>query len=743
MARRASRYHSAAKAPACLALGCIGFIAMPAMAQDNAAAGGATTAGEQPVLGSVTVTDTAIAEQGYKPTRAQSPKFTAPIADTPQTIQVITAKVLQDQGATTLTEAMRNVAGVGTFNAGEGNGGPTLGDALYMRGFDMSNSIYVDGVRDLGSISRDVFNIDQIEVTKGAAGTDYGRSSPGGSINLASKLPRLEDSVDASLSGGSGDFKRGTLDINRKLSDTVAVRINAMGQDAGVAGRNYVTNNRWGIAPSLAVGLGTATRATLSVLHVEQRNTPESGVSTTGWSGFSGTAANLSSAAKVDSHNYYGSSDSHDNADATMVTLRLEHDFGANATLRNITRWGETTQDFLAITAGVPTTTAADPAAWTITRLGAAKDLRNTVLTNQTNLTLKLATGGIRHSISTGVELIREKQTNYGLTRSGTIAPLNLYDPAYTASGVTLTRNGQDGHWKTDTVAAYAFDTVELSRMLQLDLGLRYDHYKTTYSLTTTNLSGDGDLFTYKVGAVFKPVANGNLYVNYAVSQQPPGSTGSFGAYSLSSSTTSASNPDMEPQKSKSLEAGTKWELFGKRLLLTGAVFRTVIENEVYTQDDGTVSQIGRKRVTGVELTATGQITPDWNLIASYTHQNTKITLGDATAQDGSSTLPYAPDDAASLWTTYRTPVGLTIGGGARYTGPVKRQTKLATTPGEIPDYWVFDAVASYRISDRADVQVNVYNLFDKQYMTALNYLGYRYSPGLARSARATLNLHF
>jgi len=718
--------------PACLALGYASFLATPAVAQDAAA----------PVhLGGVTVTDTAIDDQGYKP-RTDAPKYTAPLAETPQTIQVISKKVMQDQAATTLTEAMRNVAGVGTFNAGEGNGGPLTGDSLYMRGFDMSNSIYVDGVRDISGASRDVFNTEQIEVTKGASGSDYGRSSVGGSINLVTKQPKLQNSVDASAGVGMGDYWRGTLDINRKLSETAAARINFMGQLAGVAGRDHIKNNRWGLAPSVAVGLGTATRLYLDLEHVEQDNRPDSGLSTIGWGGFSD--ATLNSAAKVSRKNFYGASDSHDNSDMTKVTVKAEHDFGNNVTLRNTFRWGEISQDYLAITEGVASADPdIDPSEWTTTRLGAAKQLHNSVLTDQINLTARFDTGTIHHSLSTGVELTREKQTNYGLASDGSPTPVNLYDPAYTSSGRTITRTGSNSYWKTDTVAAYLFDTIDLTKALSLDLGARYDHYKTTYDTSSSDLTAKGDLFTWKAGAVYKLTKTGNVYVNYAVSQQPPGATGSFGAYSLSSTASSASNPDMDPQKAKTLEAGTKWNLFGESLLLTGAVFRTWVNNEVYANDDGTYSQIGKKRVTGVELTATGQITPDWNVIGSYTHQKTDITVGAATAQDGSTDLPYAPKDAASLWSTYRTPIGLTIGGGVRYTGAVKRQSKLATTPAEMPSYWVFDATASYKFNDHADLQLNVFNLFNKRYMTSLNYLGYRYQPGLERSVRATLNVHF
>jgi len=674
-----------------------------------------------------------------------SPKYTAPLAETTQTINIIDKAVLQSEAVTTLTEAMRNVAGVGTFNAGEGNGGPTVGDALYMRGLDVSNSIFVDGVRDLGSVTRDMFNLEQVEVTKGAAGTDNGRTSAAGSINLVTKKAKLEDSFDASVAGGSGSYKRTTLDWNKNLAQFesgAAFRLNLMGQDSGVARRNYVKNRGWGVAPSLAFGLRTDTRFYLDLLQVAQSNIPESGLSTVGMAGFSGTVAALSSARPVDTSNYYGGSDSHNNSSATMVTVRVEHDISPSTMLQNTTRWGQRYVDYLAITAGVPTLSTGR-----ISRLGTAKQLDNEILSNQANLSSKFKLWGVDNSLSTGFELTREKQTNYGLTKSGTLSSVSLYDPELTPSGLTVTRNGQAAVWQTDTAALYAFDTLKLNDRWQINAGLRLDRYKTTYDATSTSgdthIEGSGNLFTYKLGMLYKLATNGNVYANYALSQLPPGSTGSFGAYSLSSSDRSASNPNMRPQKSKTLEIGTKWEFCERKLLLTGALFKTDVYNELYKNDDGTYSQVGKKRLQGIELSATGEITKNWDVTASYIHQKTNILVGDATSQDGSSTLPYAPDDALSLWSTYRMPAGFTVGGGARYTGVVKRQAKLATTLDHMSSYWLYDAVATYKVSKNWEAQLNIYNLLNKRYMTAINYLGYRYTPGLERSARLTLNAQF
>lgn len=165
----------------------------------------------------------------YAPQQSADPKFSRPVADTTRTMTVISEQVIKDQGATNLTDALKNVPGVGAFFAGE-NGNSTTGDAIYMRGADTSNSIYIDGIRDIGSVSRDTFNTEQVEVIKGPSGTDYGRSAPTGSINMISKQPRNDSGIDASASIGSAWFRRGTLDVNQVIGDTTAVRLNVMGE---------------------------------------------------------------------------------------------------------------------------------------------------------------------------------------------------------------------------------------------------------------------------------------------------------------------------------------------------------------------------------------------------------------------------------------------------------------------------------------------------------------------------------
>src|SRR6185312_3576232 len=203
----------------------------------------------------------------YKIDAVQSPKFTQPLLDTPQTIDVISNEVIQEQGAATLAEALRNSPGVGTFYVGE-NGKTSTGDAVYMRGFDASGSIFVDGVRDLGSIARDTFDIEQVQVVKGPDGTVYGRTTPTGAINMVSKQPLLDNHALATLGYGSWNQKRGAADMNQVIGGHAAFRLNLMDQDSGMPGRDDVKNDRWGVAPSLAFGLGTPTTVYLDFLHI-------------------------------------------------------------------------------------------------------------------------------------------------------------------------------------------------------------------------------------------------------------------------------------------------------------------------------------------------------------------------------------------------------------------------------------------------------------------------------------------
>lgn len=703
---------------------------------------------------------------GYRAERASSPKLTQPLVDTPQTISVIRQELLQEQGATSLNEALRNTPGI-TLLLGEGGNSNTK-DHVVMRGFDTQGSIFIDGVRDLGSFTRDTFFVDQIEISKGPAGADNGRGEPSGYINMSSKLPRAENFMAGTLGLGTAHAKRATADLNRKLSDTSAFRINLMKQDSGVAGRDQVENDRWGVMPSLAFGLGTSTRVVFDLLHMKQNNRPDGGVSTVGLTGyynaaFDGTTTPPGVNAgvvprRVDSSNYYGSLADFERVRADMFTARIEHDLAPGTTLRNTTRYGRGEQ-FLALTSvNAATVTNADPANWTVARARHFKFQRNEILTNQTNVTSQFSTGGLKHSLSAGLEIIHEKQFSptYANAVAGTIPAANLYAPN-TADAFPLLdpqATGASSNGNTTTVALYAFDTLKINDSLQLNGGVRWEKYRTEFTSltapagdpatqTATLLRKSDTLMTWKLGALYKPTENGSVYAAYSTSQLPPGGAN----FTLNATASNINNPNLDPSKGTNVEIGTKWDLLNRRLMVSAALFRSEKTNDLAQTDPttGDVIQYGKKRVRGVELSAVGQITPAWAISAGLASMKTEVAAGTGT-QTG-ATLNWSPKLTFTAWTTYRLPFGLSIGAGARYVDSVVRSVNNApaatTNMFSVPDYWVFDAMASYPVNRNLSLQLNIYNLADKHYVAALNNNGNRYIPGVGRSAMLSANLKF
>lgn len=751
-------------------LNCSAAVAMAVMALPGAVyAQQASTADESrnaETLPQITVQGAA---ESFKADTVSSPKFTQPLLYTTQTITVIKKELVQQQGGTTLTEALRNTPGVGTFSLGE-NGNTNTGDAIYMRGFDTSSSIFVDGVRDLGSISRDVFNIEQIEVTKGPAGADTGRGAPTGSINLSTKQPNLKEAYSGSLGVGSGDYKRVTADLNKPLNleSGAAIRLNLLKDDSGIAGRDEVKSDREGISAAAAFGLKTNTRTYLNYLHVEQENVPNGGVPTVGLPGYTSSNPILNSARKPDPSNFYGTKGDFDDVTADMFTVRFEHDFSSDLKLQNTSRFGKTKQHYLLT--GFTTIT---PASLSLARTSQMKDQENEIWANQTNLTAKFETAGLKHSLVTGLELTREKQTSVGYASAslGTLANASLYNPNpdILRVGYDPSRNGVDTRGQTDTVSAYLFDTLELSPKWQINGGVRVDRYDTDYDSATLGtgtfgadctsttasrcngiplntvrqndpLSASGTLINWKLGVLYKPTENSSLYAAFATSKQPPGGAN----FALSTAANSASNINFDPQETKTTEIGGKWDVIDNKLALTAAVYRTTVKNEVEGNATDGFTQTGEKRVQGIEIGVIGDITPAWAISAGYTTMDTEIVDGAIVNADGSNALSYTPKQAFTAWTTYKLPGGFTIGGGARFIDKLKKPTDAATdVPKFVDSYWVYDAMVTYTVTKNFDLQLNLYNLADKDYVASINKSGYRYTPGIERSARLTANIRF
>lgn len=709
-------------------------------------------------------------KESYKAERISSPKFTQPLVDTTQTVTVIKKEVFHAQQATTLTEALQNSAGVGTFNTGEGGGGTNTGDAVFMRGFSTANSIFIDNIRDTAGVSRDLFNIEQVEVVKGPAGADNGRSAPTGYINMVTKQPILENAYSGTLTYGTGDQKRITADLNRQVDGVngAAFRLNLMKQDSGVPGRDRVANKRWGIAPSFAIGLGTPTRILFDYLHVQRDNVPDAGIPTIGAPGYFNTNTVGKNLARVRTANYYGTANDYDRSTTDMFTAILEHDLNANVTIRNIMRYGKTKQNYAIVSPNLIDASNANPANWTIARPLQTRDQENDILTNQTNATIKFNTGPIKHAVTTGLEFIHEKQTTV-LYNGGTPAPnltSNLYAPnPYAPASVAIFPTGERREGITNTVGVYLFDTLELSPQFQINGGVRLDRYHTDYNTITPStaasnpslpvgtlrsetLGKGATLLNWKIGALYKPMPNGSIYVAYATSQQPPGGAGFALNGAANGTTNSADNVNLAPQKAGTAEIGTKWDVFDKKLLLSAALFRTEVSNEI-TRDAVTgnlFTQSGKKLVNGIELGASGEIVRNWSVNVSATLMNAKVS-SDTSASLNNAPLSFAPRKALSIWSTYALPAGITVGGGVRYIDTLARTASNtiggATNTPYAQSYWIADAMVAYQISKNVNLQLNLYNLANQSYTASLNNNGNRYIPGAERSAKLSLNLAY
>jgi len=753
-----SRKHAASKTSALAQIGLMA-VALPVAAQTTPVA----DAPKKPDAPETTLPALRVTGQSgseFKADNASSPKFTQPLVDTPQTITVIKKEVLQQQVATTLAEALRNTPGI-TMQLGE-NGNTTTGDSIFMRGFDTTNSIFVDGIRDLGNISRDVFNIEQVEVIKGPSGSDNGRGASSGYVNLVSKTATREAFNNGTLTVGTASRVRATADLNRPLDLGIpgsALRLNVLAQDYGTPGRDEVRSKRFGFAPSLVLGLGTPTRTTFNYLYVDQKNVPDGGVSTFGLSDWR-PGAGMQSGAPVDPKNFYGSTDDFNDVTLHMFTARIEHDLSSGTTLRNTTRLGHTEQDFVLTGVNAVTSpTGTDPATWTVARNRQGRHQTNEILTNQTNLSTEFKTGGIGHSLSTGFEFIYERQNQQNRVVSGTQTAANLYNPSTGDVFQPLVDNGAYTKGSTLSAAVYAFDTLKFSEQWLVNGGLRWEKFHTETNSAALNsatpavlvqnppLGLNDNLLSWKVGALFKPTPDGSIYLTLSNAYQPPGGAN----FSLNVSSTNQASPSTDPQEGSNIELGTKWDLFGGKLSATAAIYRSENKNELVSDGAAvpTFSQVGKRRVDGVELGLVGQVTPALNLSAGVAYMDPKILRGvpaGASANNG-GVIVYSPKVTFSSWASYKALDKLTVGGGVRYVDTVARSSNL--TPSATPNlintesYTVADAMVAYDLSKNVTLQLNVNNLFDKEYVASVNNGGSRYKPGEARNALLSANFKY
>jgi catecholate siderophore receptor len=767
-------------------MSCVGTFLLPLAAT-------AAHAQNAPALGGVTVSDTAINDEVS--IKQASPKAVRPLLDTPQTVTVLSAKVLEQQNLISLKDALSTVPGI-SFGAGEGGSG--YGDSITLRGYSANNDITVDGIRDSAQYSRsDVFNISQIEVTNGASSVATGAGSVGGNINMVTKRPLDRDQAVYTGGVGTANYYRGTADVSQHLTDGIAVRVNAMFHENDVPGRDVENAKRWGVAPSVTFGMNGPTKLTVQYLHQEDTNIPQFGVpyisgaivgSTTG-AIYSGPVTG------ADRASYYGFRNL-DTQQSTInqLTAIFEHEFSDTVSVRNLTRYQAVSQFTIAdgpegsfcLPTGLTMLNAACTTPGLFTPSGGSRgntrQTLNELAYNQTDLKAVVDTAGIEHTLDFGFSLSRENYKaatgNSQYTAAGvrsTITPYSITNPnafnVYTGPVNFIVTSRPRA--EISDYAVYLFDAAKLSDHFEINGGLRLERNNATSqaftygivtgstatTLTTTGpvLQNNNTLFSYRAGLVYKPIRSVSLYVAYGNSKTPSQSS----VNGSCTSTTTSSTCSTRPEGAKNYEIGGKAELFNGGLLLTAAAFRNTRDSYKVASGDPTVPDQqtdGRSRVDGVSLGASGHITPAWSITANYTYLKSKLlqsvsdkclaapTSGNCPTLIAAAALPgteltATPKHSGSIYTSYTLPFGLTLGYGATYQGSFALNAPAALTTAVIRShgYLVHNATISYDFSKAFSAQVNVKNIGDKLYYTRIRANNGWATPGDARSAVLTL----
>lgn len=691
-------------------------------------------------------------------------KFTEPLIDTPQSVTVVPQFVMQDQGLSTLRDTLRNVPGI-SLAAGEAG---AQGDNLTIRGFTARNDIFLDGIRDFGSYYRDSFNFEQVEALEGPAGIQFGRGSTGGLVNQESKVPEAEKFVDVQTQFGTDLTRRLTADLNSPLEEGLggtAFRANFMAEEAGVAGRDAAEVRRFGIAPSLSIGLATKTPATLSYEHLSEDDTPDYGLP---WL-FNGVAP-------ANRHSYFGFADeNYLKTNDDILTLKVEHDFKSDLNVHIIARAANYPRDAqitepqicsnasLSVPVGgvvssLPTlsSNSALPCPYTpetpadqitVNRNQIQVKSVEGVLWDQVEMSSQFKSAGIHHDLVTGAEGGQEISNpirySYTINKVNTVPETTLLNPneEQTFSGTGYITSIV--HTKSKSLGLYFIDTMKLSRLFELTGGVRWDRFDTDYNLYQPTPPAGGTVTaavapisrldeqpSYRGALVYKPSSHGSLYFDYATSWDPD-------AESLSLSV-GLVNGNVAPEENQSYEAGAKWSFLKDRLLTEGAWFRTEKDNahETSPTNSNEIVAAGNQLVKGIQLSAVGRLPQGMDLVVGYAYLDSAVISSEFFPTAVGYPLANVPKQTFNLLVTHRLPWRLNGGLGGNYVGSRTASSTVPYVPTgfapnpngpgyvvtrvamkQVPGYWVFNAMLKRPISEKLEFQANVNNVLNRFYI--------------------------
>lgn len=708
----------------------------------------------------------------YMANRLQaSGKFPEPILNTPKSITVLTKDVLADQNSTTLKSAVLNTAGV---TLGTGEGGNAFGDRFFIRGFDARNDVFLDGMRDAGVSVRENFFTEQVEILRGPGSTFAGRGTTGGAINIVSKQATTEKSFyNMDTTFGTDHTKRVVLDVNQVISPTLAIRAGGLFQDAGVAGRDYVKDDRdGGFVAAKWTPLDTV-KLYANYIHTNLHGLPDFGVpyyrpgSPT--SQYTTTAGGPYPDFGVSRNNFYGLVNrDYYSIKQDIGTVGGEVSITPDLTLSNKTRFQRSVLDYIGTLPEAPVDNGKTLSLNPQSRYQVTENIAN-----QTEAIYKSYIGGWKNTTTGGVEVSREiasidkysglsSEQLPGGTPGGNIVGASIYYPQFTFADPRI--NPQWSGFPTkiaiDTTSAYVINTSNYNDFLILNGGIRYDDYNIKAAGFGTrngvqnvwnNQEQHHGLPNFNLGVTLKPLPFGSIYAAYATSSNPVGAEfdGTSAQYGgLAPALNGNPNQIFGPEKNKAIELGTKWELFDRRLLLTAALFQTEKENARESQNianagaatatcpypantTGTVSCISAGaayRIRGIDLGIGGKITDKWSVFGGLVLMQSEVTKSLVPSAQPllfptnvGLKLANVAHQSFSLLSKYQLTDVWELGAQAVYRSEMYGGTFLAANQGtSIPSFWRFDAFVEAKVNQNWTAKLFVANITNKLYYDAL-----------------------
>ena len=640
-------------------------------------------------------------------------KTDTPLRDVPQSVTVITKNVIADQRMQNMADVTRYTPGV-TMGQGEGNR-----DQPTIRGNNTTAGFFVNGMRDDVQYFRDLYNVERVEALKGANALIFGRGVGGGVLNRVTKAAEWTPTRELLLQGGSYGNKRAAVDVGQGVSDAIALRLNAVYENSDLY-RNGVNVERYGINPTATIQVSAQTRVLASYEQFKDDRTADRGIPSFG-------GAPLSVATP---RTFFGDpSLSYADALVQIGTASIEHTTSGSVMIRNRSMFADYDKKYQNVFPGAVSDAGNEVS---ISAYNNATERRN--LLNETEISYRLVTGAISQTLLGGVAVGRQITDNFRITGyfndTATTITAPVLDPTI-AVPVSFRQSATDAsnHSSATSVSLYGQSQIVFSNHWQAIVGARYERFDVDfYNLRTGEaLSRKDDLVSPRAALLFKPVDAVTLYSSYSVSALPSAGD-QFSSLTVTTET-------LEPEKFTNYEIGVKWEILN-RLSVAAAAYRLNRTNTTAPDpsDPAKTLQTGSQRTKGFELSVTGAITPDWQIIGGYANQDATITSLTTAAAPGAK-VPLVPRNTVSLWNRFQPTPALGLGLGVIYQDDVYAAIDDAVT---LPSFTRFDVAAYYGVNRYLRLQVNLENLFDREYF-ATAHSNNNITPGSPRSVRVAV----